>query len=111
MGEDRSCDNCKYACRGFASPCPWWKPDDLNKKGGCPPDYNPGFCYDDEDCEVCWKQWEEENKTGCNILPMNKWEKMREIIESLHSNNMEKPEVEFLTRYLLTWMKDLDETF
>lgn len=41
---------------------------------------------------------------------MDKWEKLREIITNFHDNNTEKPEVEFLTRYLLAWMKDLDET-
>ena len=27
---------------------------------GCPPDYNPGFCYDECDCEKCWEGWEKE---------------------------------------------------
>lgn len=22
----KSCDNCKSGCKGFAKPCPWWKP-------------------------------------------------------------------------------------
>lgn len=27
---------------------------------GCPPDYNPGFCYGDEDCDACWEGWRKE---------------------------------------------------
>lgn len=26
----------------------------------CPPDYNPGFCYPECDCDGCWKQWKKE---------------------------------------------------
>ena len=34
----------------------------MNKYEGCPPDYNPGFCYDEDDsmCEKCWENWEKE---------------------------------------------------
>ena len=27
----------------------------------CPPDYNPGFCYPDYDCNACRKEWLKEN--------------------------------------------------
>ncbi len=33
----------------------------MDTKCGCPPDYNPGFCYPEDDCVACWKQWIEEN--------------------------------------------------
>lgn len=29
---------------------------------GCPPDYNPGFCYGDEDCDACWEGWRKEQE-------------------------------------------------
>lgn len=34
----------------------------MSKHKGCPPDYNPGFCYDEDDsmCEKCWEGWIEE---------------------------------------------------
>lgn len=31
------------------------------KEIGCPPDYNPGFCYDDKGCMDCWKGWVADN--------------------------------------------------
>lgn len=29
---------------------------------GCPPDYNPGFCYGDEDCDACWEGWRKDQE-------------------------------------------------
>lgn len=36
----------------------------MTKIIGCPPDYNPGFCYEetDEECIACWRGWIQENK-------------------------------------------------
>lgn len=30
---------------------------------GCPPEYNPGFCYepDEDECTRCWREWCKEN--------------------------------------------------
>lgn len=32
------------------------------KRKKCPPDYNPGFCYPDYDCKMCWESWLKENE-------------------------------------------------
>lgn len=40
---------------------------------------------------------------------MDRWEKLREVITNLHNGNTDNPDIEFLTRYLLAWMEDLDE--
>ena len=35
----------------------------IHEQFGCPPDYNPGFCYEptDDECTRCWRGWFREN--------------------------------------------------
>lgn len=40
---------------------------------------------------------------------MDKWNELREMIQELHDNNAQKPDVESTTRFLLNYMKVLDE--
>lgn len=37
------------------------------------------------------------------------WERMREELTELHENNMDKPDVEGITRFLLNWMKVVEK--
>ena len=37
------------------------------------------------------------------------WERMREELTEIHENNMDKPDVEGITRFLLNWMKVVEK--
>ena len=39
---------------------------------------------------------------------MDKWTELREIIEELHKDNLDKPDIETVTRFLLNYMDVLD---
>lgn len=41
-----------------------YETDSNPKRKKCPPDYNPGFCYPDYDCDACWKGWLKENENN-----------------------------------------------
>ena len=40
---------------------------------------------------------------------MDKWETLRLTIKDMYDNNKDKPDVEYLTMYLLNFMRALDE--
>ena len=71
---------------------PFWMHPNSEKEiigNKCPPDYNPGFCYPEDDCEACWRAWRENN-------PQTNFDRLRSMGE------------EDLAHFL--WMRQFDDS-
>lgn len=55
------------------------------------------------------KAYDEGYKAGRDAVQHKWWERMREELTELHENNMDKPDVECITRFLLNWMKVVEK--
>ena len=52
--------------------------------------------------------WDEGYKVGKRDTTQ-RWERMREELTELHENNIDNPDVEGVTRFLLNWMKVVEK--